>query len=258
MSSTQEEFEQAFIARNLEKMQIILSTGFNNFKTSQFFESCVGRMEELLGKGTSVCFWWTFLHEVILRDDFEVFHLLIRYSTPEMINNQDCNTQRTPLHVACCSKNLRMVGVLITHGANTELKDKYGDTPFQLFIKCEPSASVVLNWTMQYQLFISMAESISLKALKEILENDKEIESNSQPFFTYYGRSKVFKNNVDFLNEKLKKKNSAWEVDGFEKLKKEISAWEVDALNNPLPVVEEIDSPAQRNPVKITQAEELD
>lgn len=243
MSSTQEEFEQAFIVRDLEKMQSILSTGFNNFKTSEFFESCVGRLGEILGEGTSLCFHWTFLHEVVLRDDFDVFHLLIRYSTPEMINDQDCNSQRTPLHVACCMKKLHMVEMLISHGANTELKDKYGNTPFQLFLKCEPSPSVVSNWISQYELFISIAESSSLKVLKALVEDQKEINPENQPFFTYYGRSKTLKYNVDILNARLAS---------------EILAWEVSTLNNTSSVVEEINTPAQQNPVKIIQDDELD
>jgi ankyrin repeat protein len=84
-------------------------------------------------------------------DGRTLLHLLSRWEAPEDIDdgsdlvklllkrganvNEKDKYNLTPLHLASYYKRLKIVQVLLDHGASTDLENDHGDTPFQIAIR---------------------------------------------------------------------------------------------------------------------------
>ncbi|EKX34971.1 hypothetical protein GUITHDRAFT_42184, partial [Guillardia theta CCMP2712] len=60
--------------------------------------------------------------------DVDTVRILLRQGANIDEKNYD---GRTVLHIACAEGNYRMVEVLLNHGADKNIKDRWGNTPLQ-------------------------------------------------------------------------------------------------------------------------------
>lgn len=85
----------------------------------------------------------TILHLAVFRNENpEVIRLLIRWGAD--VNAKSGFDLRTPLHAAASSNNGAITSLLLEHGANIHVKDRYGETPLHRAARSNDVAVVSL------------------------------------------------------------------------------------------------------------------
>ena len=87
----------------------------------------------LTGCGPDTKIKWRTLYTAVQKGDVQDVekHLLLG----EKINEKNSTYGWTPLHKAVAMDNKEIVKVLLDHGARTDLKDQWGQTPLELATK---------------------------------------------------------------------------------------------------------------------------
>ena len=92
---------------------------------------------------------------------------------------------RSAMHMACVEGNYKVVEVLIQHGANINMKDRWGSTPLQIAVSCKHQMLIGLLTVSKAQLGIDNPASAlceaaaagDLASVKRLIENS--VDPNS-------------------------------------------------------------------------------
>ena len=114
---------------------------------------------------------WIFCNLVYHQEEASI-DLLIKLKVP--INYYDYD-KRTPLHIAVANNYYNLVIKLLNHNANPTLKDKFGNTPFDLAKNNPKLNQVFSNYSEKDSLNLEIDNMIEIKYKNEVNHQNLEI-----------------------------------------------------------------------------------